>query len=88
MKSEQVKPPPLSHQAGRNLQRSEVQAGVGRGNKRKPNRDHNIRRCTAPLVDVEEVGVGIIPGDYVVGKCPSSVLGKSSQYEIERRRYK
>ncbi|EGZ30175.1 hypothetical protein PHYSODRAFT_295045 [Phytophthora sojae] len=44
---------------------------------------HNVRSCTAPLGDVEEAGVGIVPGDYVVGDCPFSLLGKRAEYERE-----
>ncbi|OWZ04038.1 hypothetical protein PHMEG_00024135 [Phytophthora megakarya] len=48
---------------------------------------HNIRRCTASLAETERVGVSIIPGDYIVGKSPFIVLGKSSEYEIEGQQY-
>ena len=49
---------------------------------------HNTRSCTAPLGEVEEAGVAIVPGKYVVVQCPFSVCGKHAEYERERNSFR
>ncbi|KAG1693221.1 hypothetical protein DVH05_023686 [Phytophthora capsici] len=49
---------------------------------------HNVRSCTTPLMEIEEAGVSIVPGIYVVGECPFVACGKSEEYEREINTYK
>ncbi|GMF41121.1 unnamed protein product [Phytophthora fragariaefolia] len=46
---------------------------------------HNARSCTTSLTEIEESGVSIVPGLYVIGECPFSACGMRDEYEREER---
>ncbi|GMF21329.1 unnamed protein product [Phytophthora fragariaefolia] len=49
---------------------------------------HNVRSCTTPLTEIEESGVGIVSGLYVIGECPFIACGMRDEYEREVQRYR
>jgi hypothetical protein len=45
---------------------------------------HNIQSCTNTPGETEEAGVGILPGEYVLGECPFKLRGIHAAYAAER----
>ena len=45
---------------------------------------HTKRRCTGATAEVEEEGVGIVPGEYIVGDDPLIIcgIGESTHQEV------
>ncbi|EGZ21033.1 hypothetical protein PHYSODRAFT_492653 [Phytophthora sojae] len=52
------------------------------------NTSHNTRRCTTVTCEVEERGVGIVPGEYVVGESPFIACGIQGRYCMLIKNYR